>query len=222
MNAERWRLKASYGLLAVILPVVVLLASTLCFALNTPFFMMFFESHGTAADVGVDHAGLLTVTRSITHYLAGVQPSMDVSVPVDGAMNRFFNERELAHMVDVRKLFDLVRIILLVGYAAAVALFMGLDRIGGRNAVKRGLLAGVAGSAVLLLFLGVLALTDFESAFIAFHKLFFTNDLWLLNPETDRLIRMLPEEFFSRMVLWSLGLFALVNGVVAGVGLKKG
>ena len=31
--------------------------------------------------------------------------------------------------------------------------------------------------------------------------LFFTNNLWVFDPETDYMIRMLPEGFFSDMVI---------------------
>ena len=42
-------------------------------------------------------------------------------------------------------------------------------------------------------------MTDFHRYFMIFHEMFFTNDLWLLDPDTDLLIRMLPEGFFLDM-----------------------
>ena len=47
---------------------------------------------------------------------------------------------------------------------------------------------------------GVLFMTDFHRYFMIFHEIFFKNDLWLLDPDTDLLIRMLPEGFFFDMV----------------------
>ena len=35
----------------------------------------------------------------------------------------------------------------------------------------------------------------------AFHLLFFTNDLWLLDPATDLLIRICPQSMFAEMGL---------------------
>ena len=43
----------------------------------------------------------------------------------------------------------------------------------------------------------VWAAVDFSSAFTFFHETLFTNDLWLLNPEIDLLLRLLPEQFFA-------------------------
>ena len=56
------------------------------------------------------------------------------------------------------------------------------------------------GLAALLLPLGAFAIwaaADFSGAFTFFHETLFTNDLWLLNPETDLLLRLLPEQFFA-------------------------
>ena len=47
---------------------------------------------------------------------------------------------------------------------------------------------------------GLLFFSDFNKYFTLFHEVFFTNDLWLLDPRTDLLIRMLPEGFFFDMV----------------------
>lgn len=38
--------------------------------------------------------------------------------------------------------------------------------------------------------------TDFTKYFVIFHKIFFDNDLWILDPATDLLINIVPEPFF--------------------------
>ena len=38
--------------------------------------------------------------------------------------------------------------------------------------------------------------TDFTKYFVIFHHIFFNNDLWMLNPDTDLLINIVPEPFF--------------------------
>lgn len=52
------------------------------------------------------------------------------------------------------------------------------------------------GCSTVLAALMVWGAVDFDSLFILFHRLAFTNDLWLLNPETDLLIRLMPTDFF--------------------------
>ena len=44
-----------------------------------------------------------------------------------------------------------------------------------------------------------------DGLFRRFHGLLFTNDLWLLNPKTDLMIRMLPEQFFQAVAVHAAG-----------------
>ena len=70
----------------------------------------------------------------------------------------------------------------------------------------------------------ILACIDFNSLFVLFHKVAFTNDLWLLNPQTDLLIRLMPIEFFISYAaimggMWLAGMVAML--VVSTIRIKK-
>ena len=49
--------------------------------------------------------------------------------------------------------------------------------------------------------LGYLISRDFTKAFTVFHKVLFTNNLWILDYSTDRLLNMVPEIFFIHMAI---------------------
>lgn len=77
----------------------------------------------------------------------------------------------------------------------------------------------------LLIPLGAFALwaaIDFSGAFTFFHHLLFANDLWLLDPRTDLLIRICPSSMFASMglrigaraLLWMVGAPAAACGIV--------
>ena len=131
-------------------------------------------------------------------YLRGSRDDLNIDTVVDGTPREFFNAREKAHMADVRNLFlgglALRRLCLFLA-AASVAL-LALFKVPLKHLLPRMLCAGT------VLFLGVTALlagiisTDFTKYFIIFHKIFFTNDLWILDPATDLLINIVPEPFF--------------------------
>lgn len=131
-------------------------------------------------------------------YLRGSRDDLNIDTVVDGTPREFFNAREKAHMADVRNLFlgglALRRLCLFLA-AASVAL-LALFKVPLKHLLPRMLCAGT------VLFLGVTALlagiisTDFTKYFIIFHKIFFTNDLWQLDPRTDLLINIVPEPFF--------------------------
>ena len=61
----------------------------------------------------------------------------------------------------------------------------------------------------MCLTLALLAYTNFTKYFTLFHKIFFDNDLWILNPKTDMLINLLPEGFFSDMAVRILLIFLI-------------
>ena len=95
-------------------------------------------------------------------------------------------------MADVQDLFRLCR----GGGWACAALVFALAIILRKDfpwrTVSRTLIAILATVTVLI----ILACVDFNSLFVLFHRIAFTNDLWLLNPQTDLLIRLMPIEFF--------------------------
>jgi integral membrane protein (TIGR01906 family) len=81
------------------------------------------------------------------------------------------------------------------------------------------LISGLASIAVLGT-LGLVVLTGFDAAFERFHLIAFDNDLWQLDPDTDRLIQMFPEGFWYDVTLWvavatSVELIALAIGSAA-------
>ena len=59
-----------------------------------------------------------------------------------------------------------------------------------------------------------------RQCFTIFHEMFFTNDLWMFDESTDYMIRMLPEGFFSDMVIRIVKVFVgslAALGVVIGI-----
>lgn len=55
------------------------------------------------------------------------------------------------------------------------------------------------GANTLLVFFAAIItvyIIDFSKAFVVFHKIFFRNDYWIFNAETDPIINALPEDLF--------------------------
>ena len=66
----------------------------------------------------------------------------------------------------------------------------------------------------ILILLGVSFLLFFQEIFIIFHKIAFNNDLWILNPNTDYLLMMFPEDFFRDVAVLILLSSFLLNVIV--------
>ena len=180
------------------------------------------RKNGVTEAIGVSDGDLVRLDGALAHYLKGDEAAMNVEAEVYGERQAAFNEREISHMRDVLGLFVLLRRV------RRILLPLGLLLLGaglwlGREACARrwGRLYGIA---LLLLALplaafAVWAARDFDAAFTAFHHVLFRNDLWLLDPRTDLMIRMLPAGFFAdmglRVVLWSAA--CLLTGAVAAL-----
>ncbi|SET65457.1 TIGR01906 family membrane protein [[Clostridium] polysaccharolyticum] len=53
--------------------------------------------------------------------------------------------------------------------------------------------------------------TNFDKTFETFHKLFFDNDYWIFDPNTDPIINMLPEQFFMLCGIFIIGFVLLTS-----------
>lgn len=160
-----------------------------------------YTKYNVMEDVDMALDDLMAVTEHMMAYLRGERDELQIETTVGGETRGFFNERELAHMVDVRNLFIgglavrriciIIAIICLVGLALA------------RTAFKRVLPAcfqwGTGLFFIILAVLTAIIASDFNKYFVIFHHIFFTNDLWILNPATDLLINIVPEPFFVDM-----------------------
>ena len=74
---------------------------------------------------------------------------------------------------------------------------------------------------VLAVFL--LYLIDFNKYFTYFHLILFDNDLWLLNPNVDILIRIFPEQIFISLLNNIVLLFVIIMSIILVVAnLYKG
>ena len=107
-----------------------------------------------------------------------------------------FDERELAHMADVRALFVPIQRGGLVVILVVAALAVGLARTRLRAAVPRGLLAGALATLVVAVLLVPVILLGFDGFFTRFHEMFFEGDSWRFS-STDTLIRIYPERFWE-------------------------
>jgi integral membrane protein (TIGR01906 family) len=133
-----------------------------------------------------------TGLRSIEPGSAGIVLLERATLP-DGAPA--FQERELAHMRDVRTLFGQALRLQLIAVIAIAALGFALAWTRLRTAVPAGLLAGALGTIALAVLLVPVILFGFDGFFTRFHEMFFSGDSWQFSA-ADTLIRIYPERFW--------------------------
>ena len=164
---------------------------------------------------------VMTVTDHMMDYLIGREEKLSIETDVDGKRQDFFNEQDRLHMADVKNLF-LGGLKLRTLFFLLSVIFIGalvLKKADMRNVLPRAYGIAMAVFAAVLVFLGIAFTVDFTRCFTIFHEMFFTNDLWMFDESTDYMIRMLPEGFFSDMVIRIVKVFV---GCLAALGVVIG
>ncbi|MEY8381871.1 TIGR01906 family membrane protein [Christensenellaceae bacterium 44-20] len=184
----------------VVLGVILNCVNFFCF--QKSFYQREYQKLDTAEQIGMSGADLQAATDALLDYLRGRREDLHVQATIGGQQREVFNQREILHMVDVRMLY-LWAMRIGNGLLILAAAFYLWAWIGGRDkaAVLGGYLQGNYILLGLIAALGIYAALDFNSFWTGFHKIFFTNDLWLLDPRTDLLIQMVPEQFFFDLVM---------------------
>jgi integral membrane protein (TIGR01906 family) len=136
-----------------------------------------------------------------------------------------YNERELSHMNDVKRVTQGALKVWYISLAALALLGVWAWAGGWGQAYRLGLMRGGWLMVILAITIGVIALVGiavnpdiFFSFFAGFHSLFFEGDSWLFL-FSDTLIRLFPIRFWQDAFLFA-ALIALGGGTALGLGMR--
>jgi integral membrane protein (TIGR01906 family) len=219
---ERLGRPASSVLVGIATGLVILAVAILPFV--NPVWVSFEQGRARAAAwTGYSPAQLQQATNAILSDLVVGPPNFDVAV----AGQPVLNDRERAHMADVRRV--LVGLALLAG-VSLVVLVVAHRLARGSGAFWRPVRAGAAVLAVGVLVVGVVGMVAFDAAFEVFHQLFFAGGTYTFDARTDRLVQLFPDQFWFETAL-ALGALMLLlclvtwrvatNRAVAGVARRQ-
>ena len=116
-------------------------------------------------------------------------------------------EKEQQHMLDVRGLTQAAAgmsktYLTIAAVLAVIAAWTGARL---KSRVKPGLIGALAAVSIIMIIvvniMNQVTAGGFENLFVQMHELIFTNDLWLMNPDRDILIRMMPQPLFEQALL---------------------
>jgi integral membrane protein (TIGR01906 family) len=169
-----------------------------------------FEKYDVSQDTGLSDEELVDISKGVVDYFnsGAIDETMDI-----------FSEEAIAHLRDVRGLIQLCYIMqwTTLGY---IILFITAGFIYKRrqsfHLFNRVIAAGSILSILGIAVIGIAALIDFNWLFVTFHRVFFSNDLWILS---GYLPRIYTEGFFAdaaAIIAITTVLEALFIGVIAG------
>lgn len=200
--------------------ITILLSCVDFWSFNDVFYAHEYKQNNTANTIGISNAELKEVTSHLLGYIKDDQAELTIKATIDGETQEVFNEKEKLHMVDVKKLYQHAMLVRNIAFVIFIVCFC-INRFANVKMIfatyKRVL-------AIFLATIGALAFyawLDFAHFWVNFHYIFFTNDLFFLDPNTDVLIQMVPQRFFFDLVFAIAISVVLILGM-AYYGLKKG
>ena len=164
-----------------------------------------FEKYDISLYTGITDADLSRVGADLRRYFNSGEEPLAVTVPVFGVERPLYNQREVAHMRDVKRLIWGTYAVAALAGVYLLALILAGFASAGRNyaeaaeyadTLARLLLRGGLLTLAIVAGVGLFALVGFDSLFLLFHRISFANDLWQLNPRTDYLLIMFPLTFW--------------------------
>lgn len=170
-------------ILILLIPLTLTFIYTLLIAFSKNYYLSEFQRYKPEIELKIDSKFIRYAAQVIPEYLMGRRENLEIP-----GFKNFFNEKEIIHMEDVKKIFKYL-IYLTITFSILIFLLIKKDDL-----------------PYLFLYslipIGILILTvfifSFDKSFTIFHQIFFKNDYWLLDPDKDRLIVLLPIEFFIR------------------------
>lgn len=197
-------------LLKFLFPIFIILLSYNLVAYNLDFYKYEFSKHDVYSSLNKTEVD--KEAENLINYFKTGKLETD-----------FFNEKELTHLKDVYKLNSTVCYLfyLLSSLIFICLLFLSYNKRY-KELYKDLFNSGLISLGSIIIF-SVLVIINFNFSFNLFHEILFTNDLWQLNPETDKLIVMFPEGFFIdsfiRIIIYSVtfSLFLILIGKLLSI-----
>jgi integral membrane protein (TIGR01906 family) len=206
--------RIAYIMLVLCIPPLLLLSPLYLLATNA-FVRYEYSKPDFPPAVLYGPAERLTLAEATVYYLrSGAGPDYLWELSSQG--QDVYNPREVQHLVDVkvvmRGAFWLHGVCAVLCIAAVVSLWR---RRQGRSSVWRAVNQGCVLLLILLVVVGVLALTNFDVFFVLFHRLFFHGDTWLF-AYSDTLIQLFPVQFWMDATA-GLAVPAVAAGILLGM-----
>lgn len=216
MKMRRFLVSAAFFLLSA---AILLTVVDIC-SFNKDFYRKEYERDLTYERIGMSEDDLMAATDTLLDYLKDKRDDIVIRCTVSGVERDVFNERETAHMIDVKDLYRnalLCRNIFFAVSLVILAFTWYRNKKQFPELVRSGFRSGLLFMMIFVFFIGIWVMTDFDAFWTNFHHVFFRNDLWLLDPATSIMINMFPSVFFDDLVVRILMFFIAAAALLAGI-----
>lgn len=167
---------------------IIVFILSLSFELTIDFKPLFVHDTALYASdevTGLTNSIILKNYSELMSYLKGHTPNLQLS-------NFTFSPGGETHFKEVRNLFRLNLVLLISSFIILIPCYVISIKTNNTSSILYSSISVI----VFTLLLSIFLVFFFNTAFVLFHKLFFNNSFWLLDPRTDPIINIFPENFF--------------------------
>lgn len=198
--------------------IFILLSVYLCF-FRAEFLNDECEKYQVASLLGISGEELHRVVEELMLRVKGQNGDMDITVTVDGTGKPFFGQRDVEHIDDIAGMIKSGKVVCVFSTFGLVGLLFVLRSGDKVKMLCRAYLFSWLVWLLLSLVIGVWILYDLTGFINSFHRLFFNNDRWILNPAKDMLIWLFPTGLFRDAAVRLAVCLVAVHGVCTVVSL---
>ena len=182
----------------VALFLAILLSNALIIINTDSFYEFEFNKNNTSLKTGINHNDLFIVVDNIQDFFnEKSNEKIQMTTYINGIEKKLFNSKEIRHMIDVKNLilnikffnyllWTTVIVILLIKISLSKDKILNTFRVIAKSYF-------IYSVSILISALILLALS-FRWIFYFFHIISFNNNLWILDPRTDYLIKIFEED----------------------------
>ncbi|PKB64004.1 MAG: hypothetical protein BZY80_04430 [SAR202 cluster bacterium Io17-Chloro-G2] len=211
------------GILLVASVPLFLIAASVTYAFNDAgLYNRGFQRYNVSTATGITGPDLVQAGAEFRRYFNSRREPLSVRARVYGLEQELFNPREIHHMGDVkRRIWGVYAVGGITGvylFALTVAGLVWRPRMCAPWLARFYLRGGIL-TLALILAVGLFSVVNFDTLFLKFHQITFTNDLWMGNPNTDYLLKMFPQGFWfdsTALVASIIIIGSVVTSVVSG------
>ncbi len=204
---------------------LAILLSNALIIINTDSFYEFeFNKNNTSLKTGINHSDLFIVVDNIQDFFnEKSNEKIHMTTYINGIEKNLFNSKEIRHMIDVKNLilnikffnyllWTTVIVILLIKISLSKDKILNTFRVIAKSYF-------IYSVSILISALILLALS-FRWIFYFFHIISFNNNLWILDPRTDYLIKIFEEVFFMDAAIL-IGILTLSYSIIIFLSLNS-
>lgn len=165
-----------------------------------------------AETTGYSYEEIVENYDALVHYNQSVrQAELGLTLPV--------SEQGAYHFAEVKNIFVFIQYILLP--LGLFGTYFGYRKIKKQEQQSLEFLKWTTIFTVAIpAIVGSFVLTAWDQLFVWFHQLFFRNDYWIFDPETDPIINLLPDSFFMHCAIFII-VITLISALVCFILYKS-